>query len=54
MLPRSGGVLDQPAHEMIKLERVLGAFNEWEKIASRKMEAKNKLDNNRPYKGIDQ
>ena len=42
MLPRAGGVLDQPADEVIKLEAILDAFGRWEELKSRRSETRDR------------
>jgi hypothetical protein len=42
VLPRSGGVLDQPSGEMLRLEKILDAFAGAEDLDRRRSEAKQK------------
>jgi len=41
-LPRSGGVLEQDAGEMICLEAILDAFGRWEEYQSKKRGTRDK------------
>jgi hypothetical protein len=45
VLPRSGGMLDQPASEMLRLEQILNAYNRYDDYMSRKSEVRQKNRN---------
>ena len=40
VLPRGGGILDQPADEMMKLEKIFEAYNRYEKVQADKGKAR--------------
>ena len=42
MLPRSGGVLDQPAHEVMRLEKMLDAFARYEELDSKRSKTRDR------------
>lgn len=48
VLPRAGGVLDQPAHEVLCLEKILEAYSRYEDVQMKKSETR-KTNREREY-----